>query len=89
MQFLGFGESSLDFRLLVWTDRPRRHPQIKSDINYRIRRLFNEARIEVPFPQRDLNLRGASLRVTSDADDAHVSLGGVEEDESANNVARR
>ncbi|HEX8131097.1 MAG TPA: mechanosensitive ion channel domain-containing protein, partial [Pyrinomonadaceae bacterium] len=34
VQFLGFGESSLDFRLLVWTDRPRRHPQIKSDINY-------------------------------------------------------
>jgi small-conductance mechanosensitive channel len=63
VQFLGFGESSLDFRLLVWTDRPRRHPQIKSDINYRIWRLFKEAGIEIPFPQRDLNLRNAELRL--------------------------
>ncbi len=89
VQFLGFGESSLDFRLLIWTDRPRRHPQIKSDINYRIRRLFNEAGIEVPFPQRDLNLRGASLRVTSDADDAHDYQASVVEDEPADNLARR
>ena len=58
VQFLGFGESTLDFRLLVWTDRPRRHPRIKSDINYRIRRLFREAGIEIPYPQRDLRLRG-------------------------------
>ncbi|MGI8566775.1 MAG: mechanosensitive ion channel family protein [Pyrinomonadaceae bacterium] len=63
VQFMGFGDSALDFRLLVWTDRPRRYPQIKSDINYRIRRLFLEAGIEIPFPQRDLNLRGGSFRV--------------------------
>jgi small-conductance mechanosensitive channel len=62
VQFLGFGPSSLDFRLLVWTNRPRRHPQIKSDINYRIRRLFKEADIEIPFPQQDLNVRGGTLR---------------------------
>ncbi|MCA1850669.1 MAG: hypothetical protein LC672_06395, partial [Acidobacteria bacterium] len=41
-----------------WTDRPRRHPQIKSDINYRIHRLFSEAGIEIPFPQSELRLRG-------------------------------
>ncbi len=58
VQFLGFGESSLDFRLLVWTDRPRRHPQIKSDINYRIERLFREHRIEMPFPRREPPVRG-------------------------------
>jgi small-conductance mechanosensitive channel len=63
VQFMGFGDSALDFRLLVWTDRPRRYLQIKSDINYRIRRLFLEAGIVIPFPQRDLNLRGGSLGV--------------------------
>lgn len=30
VQFLKFGDYSLDFRLLVWTRQPRRHPQIKS-----------------------------------------------------------
>jgi small-conductance mechanosensitive channel len=59
VQFLTFGDSSLDFRLLVWTNRPRRHVQIKSAINYNIHRLFKEAKIEIPFPKLDLNLRGA------------------------------
>ncbi len=62
VQFMEFGESSLNFRLLVWTDRPRRYPQIRSAINYNIRRLFLEEKIEIPFPQRDLNLRGGALR---------------------------
>ena len=70
VQFLGFGESSLDFRLLVWTDRPRRHPQIKSEIRYRIRRLFQEAGVEIPFPQRDLHVRDGSLRVVTRGADA-------------------
>jgi len=50
VQFLRFGDSSLDFRLLVWTRDPSRHPQIKSDINYRIERLFRERGIEISFP---------------------------------------
>ena len=57
VQFIGFGDWSLDFRLLVWTDRPRRYPQIKSDINYRIEKLFREAGIEIPFPQREFRVR--------------------------------
>src|SRR5205085_7055956 len=40
VQFLKFGDWSLDFRLLVWTNRPRLHMQIRSDINYRIDSLF-------------------------------------------------
>jgi hypothetical protein len=35
VQFTEFGDSDLKFRLLVWTDKPRRHPVIKSDINYK------------------------------------------------------
>jgi small-conductance mechanosensitive channel len=65
VQFLGFGESSLDFRLLVWTDKPRRHPQIKSDINYRIERLFRENRIEIPYPQRELRVRRGATQIES------------------------
>ena len=68
VQFAEFGESALDFRLLVWTDRPRRHPQIKSDIRFRILRLFREAGVEIPNPQRDLYVRGGRLRVTTGAD---------------------
>ena len=57
VQFLKFGEYSLDFRLLVWTRHPSRHPQIKSDINYRIERLFRENGIEIPYPKQEFVLR--------------------------------
>ena len=63
VQFLEFGDYDLKFRLLVWTDRPRRHISIRSDINYNIARLFREAGIEIPNPQRDINLRSTSLRL--------------------------
>lgn len=57
VQFLKFGDYTLDFRLLVWTRQPSRHPQIKSDINYRIERLFRERRIEIPYPTQEFLLR--------------------------------
>jgi small-conductance mechanosensitive channel len=69
VQFLNFGDYSLNFRLLIWTSRPRRHMQIKSNINYRIHRLFKEAEIEIPFPQQDLNLRGGALQLAPANDD--------------------
>jgi len=65
VQFLKFGDWSLDFRLLVWTNRPRLHTQIRSDINYRIEKLFRHANIEIPFPQTELRLRGGSLHLDS------------------------
>lgn len=61
VQFLRFGEYSLDFRLLVWTRQPNRHPQIKSDINYRIERLFRERGIEIPFPTQEFLLKTNDL----------------------------
>ena len=73
VQFLKFGDWSLDFRLLVWTNRPRLHTQIRSDINYRIERLFREAGIEIPFPQTELRLREGSLHL--DTGDKFVADG--------------
>ncbi len=57
VQFLKFGDYSLDFRLLVWTRSPNRHSQIKSDINFRIERLFRERKIEIPYPTQEFLLR--------------------------------
>jgi potassium-dependent mechanosensitive channel len=79
VQFLNFGDSSLDFRLLVWTDRPRRYPAIKSQINYNIWRLFKEAGIEIPFPQRDLNLKSGSIRI--EPGEGNISFDGGDDNE--------
>jgi small-conductance mechanosensitive channel len=58
VQFLKFGDYSLDFRLLVWTNQPRRHMQIRSDINYRIARLFRARAIRIPYPTQEFLLKG-------------------------------
>jgi len=68
VQFLKFGDYSLDFRLLVWTRQPRRHPQIKSDINYRIEKLFRERGIKIPYPVQDLRVSGLTLSGDRDTD---------------------
>lgn len=58
VQFLRFGDYSLAFRLLVWTNQPRRHVQIRSDINFRIARLFREHGIKIPYPTQEFLLKG-------------------------------
>ena len=54
--FLGYGESSLDFNLLVSVRSPEKTIQIRSDLYYMLWKVFAENGIEIPFPQRDLNL---------------------------------
>ncbi len=56
--FTDFGDSSLDFELLVWITEPSRQSPIKSELNFRIEKVLRERAIEIPFPQRDLHLRG-------------------------------
>ena len=65
VQFMDFADWSNDFRLLVWTNRPRRHVQIRSDINYRIERLFSEAGLKTAFPLTQVRIRGSALQVDS------------------------
>ncbi len=57
LRFLGFGNSSLDFDVLVWIRDPRLQFDIKSDLYYMLEANFRRHNIEIPFPQRDLNIR--------------------------------
>lgn len=56
VNFAGFGDSSLNFELLVWIDDPNKLVLIKSNLNFRINRIFNEQAIEIPYPQMDLHI---------------------------------
>jgi small-conductance mechanosensitive channel len=55
--FQNFGESSLDFELRAWTESNRGWIAVKSDLAVAIHKALQEANIEIPFPQRDVNLR--------------------------------
>jgi small-conductance mechanosensitive channel len=59
--FKGFGDSSIDFDLLVWTPLPHQQFVLTSDLYFRIFALLKEHNIEIPFPQRDLHLRSGNF----------------------------
>ncbi|MGH7787266.1 MAG: mechanosensitive ion channel family protein, partial [Candidatus Binatia bacterium] len=54
--FIGFGDSSLDFQIRVWTVQPK-WARLRSDLAVAVQRALADAGIEVPFPQRDLHIR--------------------------------
>jgi small-conductance mechanosensitive channel len=57
VRFEGFGDSSLDFSLLVWISDPREDRRVSSELRFEIERRFRTEQIEIPFPQRDLHVR--------------------------------
>ncbi len=61
--FAEYGESSLNYELLVWIDvRNMSEKQVRSDLYYVIFEAFAKAGIEIPFPQRDLHIRSGLSR---------------------------
>ncbi len=59
VNIMAFGNSSVDFEVRFWiTDPEGGLANIRSDVYQRIWQLFRENDVEIPFPQRDLNLRG-------------------------------
>ncbi|MDM9632252.1 mechanosensitive ion channel family protein [Robiginitalea aurantiaca] len=68
--FTGFGDSSLDFRLLFWVpfDMGLR---AKSDVNVEIFNQFSAHGIKIPFPQRDVFIK--NLPENSDEDTLGIS----------------
>ncbi len=56
--FTGYGDSSINFSLRVWTSTQAHTPTIlRSDLYFTLFRVFREHGIELPFPQRDLHFR--------------------------------
>jgi len=56
-RFRGFGDSSLDFDLLCWIERPAQRGLVVHELNCAIYKAFESAGISIPFPQRDLYIK--------------------------------
>ena len=70
--FTAFGDSSLDFELRCYTSQAGRRVRIATAMRFEIVRLFRERGIEIPFPQRDVHVRGLSgAGVGSSESDEH------------------
>jgi small-conductance mechanosensitive channel len=57
VRFVNFGNSSLDFQLLFFSENIFRIEKVKSDIRKIINKKFVEHHIEIPFQQMDLHLK--------------------------------
>ena len=55
--FRDFGDSSLNFELMVWTNQALQTPILTSDLRYHIWEALAARNIEIPFPQRDIHIR--------------------------------
>ena len=56
----GYGDSSVNFIIHVWiTDPEAGTGNVKSAVLKKLWHLFQEHEVEIPFPQRDINLRNA------------------------------
>ena len=67
--FDGFGESSLDFRLLYWVPMENLLT-IKTEMNLAVHEALKEAGVRVAFPRRDLRIqRAGGLAAARDDDE--------------------
>jgi len=57
VRFREFGDSSLNFELLCWIERPVDRGRLVHELNCAIYKGFIQAGVEIPFPQRDLHVR--------------------------------
>ncbi|HET9033715.1 MAG TPA: mechanosensitive ion channel domain-containing protein [Dokdonella sp.] len=66
--FLGFGESSLNLELRVFAGSIDHRLSTLHNLHVAIFNAFNEAGIEIPFPQRDVHVHGLLARNSGDGD---------------------
>ncbi|MBQ8949103.1 MAG: mechanosensitive ion channel family protein [Prevotella sp.] len=62
----GMGDSSVDFKLFVWADAVKK-THVISDVLKCVYDTLNAHGIEIPFPQRDVNIKGLATTMAPNA----------------------
>lgn len=57
--FSRFGDSSVELELHAWVADVKERLWAQSEIGLEIQKLFSEAGVEIPFPQRDVHIRSS------------------------------
>ncbi|WP_265109795.1 mechanosensitive ion channel family protein [Halosolutus halophilus] len=75
MRFRAFGDSALEYELLCWIPSPTRASKTRHVLNRSMYKALTAAEIEIPFPQRDINLQTATASDDDGASDSTASIG--------------
>lgn len=67
--FIRFGDSSLDFELRVWLESYDQLPRARNALASLVYRRLGTAGVEIPFPQREVHLRGTRPNEGNEAGD--------------------
>jgi len=59
---MNFGDSGIELELRIWIQDPENGlGGVRSEVNLAIWRGFKEAGITIPFPQRDIHIKGGEI----------------------------
>ena len=62
-----FGDNGINLELRIWSSDPQNGiTNVRSDLNLAIWRLFKQAGITIPFPQRDVHVKALPLQPQGD-----------------------
>jgi small-conductance mechanosensitive channel len=71
VRLLAFGEDGLHFELRAWSSTLlHRRGRLTSALNFAILEAFTRHGVEIPFPQRDVRIRGGRLEILKPPDPA-------------------
>jgi small-conductance mechanosensitive channel len=62
VKFVDFGDSSLNFELVFWSNNLWQIEIVKSQMRYEIDSKFRSSGVVIPFPQRDLHIKSGDPR---------------------------
>ncbi len=62
--FSGFGDNSIDFKILAWVDS-RKQTYAEGDIMEAVYNALNDKNIEIPYPQRDIHIVSDTAHVVA------------------------
>jgi small-conductance mechanosensitive channel len=63
VRFADFGESSLHFQMMFWSNDMFRIENVKSDLRRLVYKRLAENGLAIPFPQRDIHIKGMERMV--------------------------
>jgi small-conductance mechanosensitive channel len=69
VRFRRFGDSGLEFELLVWIEEPVYRGRVLHAMNTRVYKAFNQAGIEIPYPKHDVYIKEHPGHATSSQDE--------------------
>ena len=74
IRFVQFGDSSLDFEVLSWIEKPAHRDEVLHDLNMEIYRRFNAQGVAIPFPQQDVYIKEMPGQATPQDRSSHRDI---------------